>query len=80
MEDLDHKLRGAGEEDLGDVGVPAQVVHRRRVSRVGHQELETHVGVPAQVVHRSRVSRVGHQELETHVGVPAQVVHRSTEE
>ena len=30
MEDLDHKLRGAGEEDLGDVGVPVQVVHRGR--------------------------------------------------
>ena len=58
MKDLDHKLRGAGEEDLGDVGVPAQVVHRRRVSRVGHQELETHVGVPALVnvvINRRRV-------------------------
>jgi hypothetical protein len=30
VEDLDHKLRGAGEEDLGNVGVPGQAVHRGR--------------------------------------------------
>ena len=41
MEDLDDKLGGAGEEDLGDVGVPAQVVHRGRVGRIRHQELDT---------------------------------------
>ncbi len=41
MKHLDDKLRGAGEEDLGDVGVPAQVVHRGGVGRVRHQELDT---------------------------------------
>ena len=62
MEDLDNKLGGAGEEDLGDVGVPAQVVHRGRVGRIRHQELDT---IGLYNVHRGIVGRIRHQELDT---------------
>ena len=64
--DLDDPLRGAGDEDVGDEGVPLDVVHRGVVGLVGVQVAGAVLG-GAQVYHAWEDRKMSRGTLERRI-------------